>query len=105
MEIELLDDSNQQVTKIFLTPHMYAEIDTTKIPRLKNADALRVQTLFRIGYVALSLSELYDAHILDAYGLEKQSFFSQVLEHIGETDTKLKHLLAPFKNQQVIEIF
>jgi hypothetical protein len=48
LEILLLDENNQEVTKIFLTPHMYAEIDVEKIARLKNADALRVQTLLRI---------------------------------------------------------
>ena len=105
LEILLLDENKQEVTKIFLTPHMYAEIDIENIARLKNADALRVQTLLRIWYVASSIGELYENGVLESFQIQKSSFFSQVYDFITSTDGAYRKLISPLKDQQVLEIF
>ena len=105
LEILLLDDSNNEITKIFLTPHMYVEIDTKKINRLKNADALRVQTLMRMGYITSSIPELYQTRILEAFDIQDSSFFAQAYDTIKMTDASVKNKITSVKQQEILEIF
>ena len=92
------------MTQIFLTPHMYIDIDTTKISRLKNADALRIQTLYKMGYIASPIQTLVTSKNLEKYGITPDSFFTQASQVQTQWDIQKRKLLLGFRHQEVYQI-
>ena len=91
-------------TKIFLTPHMYIEFDPARGKFLKNADALRVKTVFKIGYFPMDISKIEQDTFLKSWNLTKEGFFIKVLGIIHWRDKKMQSQLNILKGQNITKI-
>ncbi len=92
--ITLTDIQKEEVyTHIYLDPHMYVTFDPSRGKFLKNADAIRVQTIYTLGYLD-EIESLTSTH----------PFFAAWLSLVRDTDAQLQKNLVQLKDVDVENI-
>ena len=89
LTISLTSEDNSEVyTDIFLAPHMYLEFQPSRASFLKNADAVRIQTVYELWYLWTDISNISEHEFLKKYAAEEESFIAVSMRHIQTRDRK-----------------
>lgn len=94
----------QEYTDIYMTPHMYLELQPSRWKFLKNADVLRVQTVYKIGYIAERILYWWDESPIKIYDISENGFLWRSFKYIWMSDVKTQKLLSQFEYQEVGKI-
>ena len=81
-------DGSEVYTDIFLAPHMYLELQPSRASFLKNADAIRVQTVYKLWYLWTDISQIWEHNFLKKYISEEMDFLSVAMAYVQNRDTK-----------------
>ncbi len=95
---------NETYTDIFLAPHMYLEFQPSRGKLLKNADVVRIQTVYKMWYIGDNIFHAYKNSFFTAYNIWDTSFFFQILEYIKDKDGENKKILLDIQKQKVWKI-
>lgn len=98
------DDGTEKYTDIFLHPHMYLIFQPKRGSFLKNADALRVETVYQLGYLGLPTSQIDQNTFLKKYSEGAESFFQTSLKYIQKQDTQKEQVLDAFLQSNITQI-
>jgi len=98
------DDGSEVYTDIFLTPHMYLEFQPLRWKFLKNADRVRIDTIFNLGYIWQRLTDTIDDSNFSRYISGKQSLFFTAYENILSRQVVAQEMLNEFGEKSVIKI-
>ena len=82
------EDNSELYTEVFLAPHMYLLFEPSRWSFLKNADAIRVQTIHHLDYVTANISNFDTDTVLSSYTETKDNFIAPVRQYILEKDLK-----------------
>ncbi len=107
LELSLVSEpwiSQETYTHIFLTPHMYIEFDPLRGTSLKNADSLRVKTIFHMWYFWNPISEIYEDIYFQNYQTTLTTFLKESFSLISKRDMELQKQLLLLKQQKVNKI-
>lgn len=98
------DDGKEKYVDIHLTPHMYIEFQANKGKYLKNADRIRIGTVFKLWYIgALWIYEEWEDY-MKKYLENEDDFLDTVVWNIDINDIKLQDLLVEFSQQNPSQI-
>lgn len=97
-------DGTEIYTKIFLTPHMYLEFQPARGKFLKNADAIRVETIYQLGYLEEDIFQAKDHIFLKKYTGEEKPFFTSVISDIRLQNNEVEKLLKEYRSYKVGKI-
>jgi len=84
--ILLQSDNSQEIfTHIYLAPGMYIEFQASRWKYLKNADRLRISTVYKLGYLE-SIKDVSIDPITNKYFWTQENEFIRVMSFIWEND-------------------
>lgn len=97
-------DKKENYTDIFLTPHMYLEFQPARGKSLKNADSVRVATIFKLWYVGERITDESTDTIFAKYRSGEKDLLEVSLNDIYENDQKYQDVLQEMLEKQVGKI-
>jgi hypothetical protein len=100
----LNENSSEKYVDVHLTPHMYIEFQANRGKYLKNADRIRIETVFKLGYIGSLSDKWKDTLISDKYLKSEDMFFSDVLTKINANSSELEKQITNFSLQEVSQI-
>jgi hypothetical protein len=98
------DDSAEKYVDIHLTPHMYIEFKANRGRDLKNADRIRIGTVFKLGYLGAPGVYSEGEEYIKKYFESEDDFLSTISSYIAISDQELHDLLYTFSQQSVSQM-
>ena len=78
--ISLIKD-NEDITDVDLYPHMYLRVNSTRLSFLKNADLVRISSVFDLWALSWSLTDDVISWFVTSTWIESSAFFDQYLSY------------------------
>ncbi len=97
------ETGDQDYTSVYLSPNMYLEFQTNRAKYLKNADRLRISTVFKLWYI-WNVNKIDAEDILLSKYLPKEGVFFSVLSLLKMQEEYYVRGLSHFEKQEVIKI-
>ena len=74
-------NEGEDITYVDLYPHMYLRLNPTRLQFLKNADLVRISSVFTLGALIASISDDIISWFLKSTWIESSTFFDSYLSH------------------------
>lgn len=105
VEIQLLSDQWDEIyTTMYLAPWMYVEFQANRWKYLKNADRLRISTVYKLWYLG-SMKDIAIDSIVGQYFAPDNTIFHTALSHISERDLEKQSYLQDLAWRDIYTIF
>ena len=99
-------DGSERYTDIFLHPRMYLVFQPSRGNFLKNADSIRVQTVYSLGYFWDEISQLGSTQgVLGQYDIWNGSFLQTAYGAISSKDETVEKVLEDLWDQKIQQIW
>lgn len=98
------EDKTEKYVDVHLTPHMYLEFQANRGRYLKNADRIRIGTVFKLWYIWELWQYWEDEEYISKYFESEDDFLNSILSSIDQHDRMSQELLSEFSKQSVAQI-
>lgn len=98
-------EGGEVYTNIYLHPHMYLEFQASRWDFLKNADALRVKTVYTLWYLGTAVSNIETHNVGKRYSVWSEDFLQSALNKLSQRDNIYAEKLQSFLDQWVTQIW
>lgn len=90
LEVSLLDSSNKKSTQIILYPHMWFSFNSNRNSLVKNADLLRIESIFQVWYYKDTFYSANPASFINSFYKSTDTFVLWFFNKLKQIDQNTK---------------